>query len=126
MIEVSAELIEAVEEKYTSNFTVVGIYFGEGDPEKGGQHWNFTQSIGDDEDKGICVVKEVQEIVFYGNIEEFVISKKQLKCVFSDSMIETTGTKDLIINYNISDQKWSEISVMAKKIFKGESYFRIT
>jgi len=126
MIEFSAEQVEAIEEKYTSEFTVVGIYFGEGDPEKDGQHWNFTQSIGDDEDEGICVVKEVQQIVFYDNIEEFIISKNQLKCVFDDSIINTTGTKSLIINYNISDQKWSKILYLAKKVFKGEKYFKIT
>ena len=86
MIKFNADLIEAHEEQYTSDFSVVGIYFGEGDPEQGGQHWNFTQSIGD-EDKSVCVVKEIQQITFYGNIDELILSRYSLKCVFNCNIL---------------------------------------
>ena len=126
MIKVNAEFIEAHEEIYTPEYSVVGIYFGEGDPEQGGEHWNFTQSISDDEDEGVCVVKEVQQITFYGNIDSFILSRDHLTCIFSDSKVEQTGTKELVIYYQINDIKWIEISNAPKKIFINEHYFKIT
>jgi hypothetical protein len=124
-LDIDAYYIEVQEEEFTPDFTVVGIYFGEGDPEQGGQHWNFSQSIGDDEDEGVCTVKEIQQVVLYGNIDEFSISQSQVKCVFSDSALAKTGAKKLIINYELNDQEWVSLSNMAKKVFCNESYFTI-
>jgi hypothetical protein len=125
-LEIDAQYVEAQEEEFTPDYSVVGIYFGEGDPENGGQHWNFTQSIGDEEDEGVCTVKEIQQLVLYGNIDKFSLSKSQLHCTFNDSVIEKTGFKTLIINYQVSGQQWLLLQNMAKKVFNNEPYFNIT
>jgi len=125
-LKIDAQFVEAQEKEFTPEYSVVGIYFGEGDPEKGGEHWNFTQSIGADEEEGVCTVKEIQQLVLYGNIDKFTLSKKQMNCTFNDAVIEKTGVKKLVINYQISEPQWISLQKMAKKIFNNEPYFRIT
>jgi len=34
-LEINAQFVETHEEEFTRNYSVVGIYFGEGDPENG-------------------------------------------------------------------------------------------
>ena len=111
--------------KSTVQVVLFGIYFGEGDPEQNGQHWNFTQSTGEGEIEPVCVVKEIQQLVLYGNIDKLSLSRKQLKCTFNDSALNLTGTKELVVNYKISDKKWSDIYLMAQRVFKNETYFKI-
>lgn len=125
-IEFKSEFVEIDETKYTPDFSVVGIYFGEGDPEIDGQHWNFTQSIGDDEDEGVCTVKEVQHAVLYGGISSFTISRNKILCVFDDKGLEETKVRNLVINYLVDDKKWEELLEITKRVFKHESNFRIT
>ncbi len=120
---VKAESIDAVEEEFTPDFKVVGIYFGEGDPENGGQHWNFTQSIGDDEYEGVCTVKEIQQATVYGGITEFVMDCRGLTCKFDESASRETGVSVLGIQYNLTHKKWNELCTMAKRVFIGTQYF---
>jgi len=120
----TAEYIEAVEEKYTSAFTVFGIYFGNGDPENGGQHWNFTRALGDDDD-GVCTVKEIQQVTIYGAISEFRLSRNMLFCKFVAEAYNETGERELHIDFEIDDEKWNKLADTAKKIFTGETYFKL-
>lgn len=121
---VQAEFIEAVEEIFTPDFKVVGIYFGEGDPESGGQHWNFTQSIGDDAED-VCTVKEIQQATVYGGITEFVMDCRGLVCKFNESASHETGVDELEIKYHLNQKKWLELYTMAKRVFFGASYFTV-
>ncbi|AZZ90660.1 hypothetical protein EUZ85_07985 [Hahella sp. KA22] len=124
---VKAEFIEAIEEEFTPDFKVVGIYFGEGDPENSGQHWNFTQSIGDDDDddEGVCTVKEVQQATVYGGITEFTMDCRGLVCKFDESACQQTGVNELEIQYNLNHKKWDELCTMAKRVFVGAPYFTV-
>jgi hypothetical protein len=124
-IKFHAEYVEVDSSEYTPNYTVIGIFFGEGDPENGGQHWNFTRSIGDDTDEGVCTVKEIQSVTIYGGIDHFSINSKGLVCEFSQNSVSETKVKNLIITFNISDEKWAQLSEMAKRVFKDEKYFEI-
>lgn len=118
----TAEFVEAMEEEFTPDFKVVGIHFGEGDPEKGGQHWNFSQST---EDTDICVVKEIQQLVFYGKIDNFLISKDWIECEFKDEISSKLQFRKLKIHYTLSQQKWDRLSKMACRVFEGKDFFKL-
>jgi hypothetical protein len=119
----NAELVAAQEEIFTPDFIVHGIYFGEGDPEQGGQHWNFTRSL-DDED-GVCIVKEIQEVTVYGGILSFKLSRRNLRCEFSDTTARHTQTRRLMISFEISDKVWEALVTQSKLVFQGEDYFEL-
>lgn len=124
-ISFTAEFVEAVEEEFSEDFKVVGIYFGEGDPAQGGQHWNFTQSISDDEDDGVCTTKEIQQFTVFGGIIEFTINSKHLTCKYDEKTSAETNVESLEIQFSLAPEKWSELSNMAKKVFVGTDYFNI-
>lgn len=113
---VNAEFVEAVEQEFVSDYTVVGIYFGEGDPDNGGKHWNFTRGICDDEDDGVCTVKEIQQAVVYGGITNFSMSRDGLVCKFDEYASQKTGVNELEIHYNVTQSKWSELCAMAEGV----------
>ena len=123
-IRFKADFVEAASETYTPDFIVHGIYFGEGDPEQGGQHWNFTRNLETD-DQGVCTVKEIQQVTVYGGIDEFVLGRNSLLCEFDENHAITTGTKKLLITYDMGTEKWAALAEKAKLVFSGESYFRI-
>ncbi|HEX4949259.1 MAG TPA: hypothetical protein VFZ34_21465 [Blastocatellia bacterium] len=119
-----AEMVAGHEEGYTPEFAVHGIYFGEGDPEQGGQHWNFTRSLGEDDD-GVCTVKEIQEVTIYGGIINFTLTRQSLACEFDEDAAHSTMTRRLFITYEIDDETWNSLVKQAKLIFEGESYFKL-
>ena len=120
-----AEMVEAQEVAYTPDFIVSGIYFGEGDPERGGQHWNFTGCSADDDNEGVCIVKEIQEVTVYSGIDLFILTRKSLTCNFNNETAKSTKTRRLLISYEINDETWEAVVKQSQKIFTGESYFHL-
>jgi hypothetical protein len=118
-----AKFVEAVTEQFTRKDTVHGIYFGEGDPEEGGQHWNFTRNPDDDE--GVCTVKEVQQVTVYKGINDISLGRTGLECEFDDRASKKTGAKRLVITYEISEEEWVKLRDMANKVFSGEAYYKL-
>lgn len=119
-----AEFVEAVSEEFTPGYIVHGIYFGEGNPEQGGQHWNFTRTLETD-DEGVCTVKEIQQVTIYGGIKRLTLNRDNLICEFDNKASENTDTKKLSIIYDIPDDKWLELRKKANLVFSGESYFEL-
>lgn len=117
-------MVDAEEEEYTPDYIVHGIYFGEGDPERGGQHWNFTRSL-DEDDEGVCVVKEIQEIVFYEGIVSCTLSRHHLVCDFDEVAAKEAGTRRLFITFEIDDKTWAELLTQAKLVFQEKDYFSL-
>jgi hypothetical protein len=118
-----AEMVAAEEEEFTPDYVVHGIYFGEGDPEQGGQHWNFTRSLNDED--GVCVVKEIQEVTEYGGIVIFKLTRRSLVCEFNDTTTQSTRTRRLVIEFEIDDETWEALVKQAKLVFEGEAYFEL-
>jgi hypothetical protein len=119
-----ATMVAASEEAFTDNFTVHGIYFGEGDPEHGGQHWNFTRSLGDDDD-GVCTLKEIQSITVYDGIVSFDMHRTALVCEFDTATAQHTGVRRLTIAYEVDDATWSDLVTQAKHVFSDRPYFQL-
>jgi hypothetical protein len=120
-----ADKVEAHEVEYTPDFIVYGIYFGEGDPEQGGQHWNFTNNSDDEDEEGVCIVKEIQEVTVYGGIDVFNLTRKSLTCNFDNETAKSTKIRRLLITYEIDDETWEAVVKQSQKIFAGESYFHL-
>src|SRR5262249_13464229 len=123
-IHIRADLAAGEEEEYTPDFVVHGIYFGEGDPEQGGQHWNFTRNLGEDDD-GVCTSKEIQQATFYGGIVRFTLARDHVTCEFDEAASRETGVRNLFIEYNVSDGIWQSLVKQAKFVFEGERYFEV-
>jgi hypothetical protein len=122
---IKSEFVEAVSEEFTPDFIVHGIYFGEGDPEQGGEHWNFTRSLETDDDDRVCTVKEIQRVTIYGGISRFILERNHITCEFDEQNSRKTGTKKIEIVFDISDKEWGKLVEKAKLVFSGESYFEI-
>jgi hypothetical protein len=123
-IHVKANLVTGEEDGYTPDFVVHGIYFGEGDPEQGGQHWNFTRALGEDDD-GVCTVKEIQQVTVYGGIVRFTLARHSMTCEFDEKAAKETGVRKLHIEYGIDDDTWQSLVKQAKFVFYGEEYFEV-
>jgi hypothetical protein len=119
-----ATLVAGDEEEFLPDFVVHGIYFGEGDPERDGQHWNFTRSLGDDDD-GVCSVKEIQQVTVYGGIVRFRLTRQSLACEFDEQTAQETGVRELLIDYSINDDEWQLLVKQAEFVFDGERYFEL-
>jgi hypothetical protein len=120
----NAELVAAQQEAFTADCIVHGIYFGTGDPEGGGQHWNFTRMAGED-DEGVCTVKEIQELTVYGGITSFTMSRTGLTCEFNASTARETGTRRLEITYAVDDATWTAMIEQSRHVFEGQLYFKL-
>ncbi|GJM08363.1 MAG: hypothetical protein DHS20C11_06390 [Lysobacteraceae bacterium] len=84
-----ADRVAVSRECFTPDFSVLGIHFAEGDPEVGGEHWSFSCASGDDE--GVCVVKEIQQAVFYNGIAEPSLSRGPLDSAYSIDDMDIPG-----------------------------------
>jgi len=124
-IRIKADLVAGEEEEYTQDFVVHGVYFGEGNPEQGGQHWNFTRNLGEDDD-GVCTVKEIQQVTVYGGIVRFTLARDSLTCEFDEKAAKEIGVRKLFIEYSINEDTWESLVKQAKFVFKGEGYFEVT
>lgn len=122
-----AESVEIIGNEYTPDYTVIGIHFGKGDPEQGGQHWNFTQSIPPEEGNfdGVCTVKEIQQVTVYGGIRRFELWPDHLVCEFEEHTSPQTGVEKLCISYTIPNGQWEKLAEMARRVFKDQSCFEV-
>ena len=103
-----------------------GLFFGQGDAEDGGEHWNFSRMHDDGgEDDGVCVVKEIQQLTFYEGITSLVLSRNQLICQFDEKGEEQTGFDVLNIRFTIDDAQWTEMCTLAAVVFRERSYFEL-
>jgi hypothetical protein len=118
----NAELVAAQQEEFTSDCIVHGVYFGTGDPEAGGQHWNFTRILGE-EDEGVCTVKEIQQLTVYGGITSVAMSRTRLTCEFNAKTSRLTGTRRLEITYAVDDATWSAMIAQSRHVFADQPYF---
>lgn len=119
--------VEIIDNEFTPDFTVIGFHFGEGDPEHGGQHWNFTQSIppeGGDFD-GVCTVKEIQQVTVYGGIRRFELWPDHLVCEFDERTSPLTGVEKLRISYTLPDEQWGKLAEMGKRVFENQTGFEV-
>jgi hypothetical protein len=123
-LHINADHVAGLKEEYTGDFIVNGIYFSEGDPERGGQHWNFTRALGDDDD-GVCTVKGIQEAVVYEGITHFDMNRTGLVCVFDSANAIKTGVRRLTIDYQIDDATWRDLVQQANIIFTDMPYFKL-
>jgi hypothetical protein len=119
----TAEMVAAEEEEFTPDFIVHGIYFGEGNPEQDGQHWNFTRSLNDDD--GVCVVKEIQEVTVYGGIISVKLTRRSLTCEFDETTAKSTRTRRMTIEFAIDEETWEALVKQAELVFEGENYFEL-
>jgi hypothetical protein len=123
----TAEFVEVMDQEFTPDFTVIGLHFGRGDPEDGGQHWNFSRSIPDEEDpfEGICTVKEIQQVTIYGGITRFEVARDHLICEFDDEKAMYTGTRRLDIAYDVTLDLWQRMQLMAEGLFRSCDFFKL-
>ena len=120
-----ATLVAAEESRDGGNFTLHGIYFGEGDPEMGGQHWNFTRTLGV-EDDGVCTVKEIQEVTVYGGITEFELTRSSVLCEFDEPTAKETGVRRLRISFRVDESTWAQLVQEAALVFTDQAYFTVS
>ena len=123
-----AESVEVFEDEYTLDHVVFGLHFGQGDPEKGGEHWNFTRSMPEEQSealKGVCTVKEIQQVTVYGGIRSLSINSRQLSCKFDEDAALKTGVSNLVIGYTLADKQWDRVQKTAERLFGGEGYFTL-
>lgn len=133
MIRFTARVIDAFSEEFTDDFVVFSIFFEEYDPEEGGESWIFQRALGSDgtikslgeEDEGICVVKEIQQLTFYKGVEEVELSRNKFICKFDPKAIKETKIEGLEIDYNISDEQWAKLDRIARLVFIDRDFFRV-
>lgn len=124
MIEFKAKVVEAFSQEYTEDCIVHQIFFEESDPEKGGQSWNFSRELGDDDD-GVCTVKEIQQATIYEGISSFNISSNKLVCKFDETGEAAVGANAIIIEYELNDDEWKKLKQIASLVFSEKLYFSI-
>ena len=113
----------ALTEVFTEDCVVHGAYFGFGDPDAGGEHWNFTRGADEDDDDGVCTVREPQRAVFYEGIESFVLERGQLSCRFDRNGQAETQVSKLEITFELDDDGFKELVEMLRRVFKEREYF---
>jgi hypothetical protein len=95
------------------------VYFGEGDSGQDGHAWTFSHSHNDD-DWGIRIFWGQQDsFEGYDCMEECILSRSRLECVFSETGTTQTGINTLTILYDISDESWRGLVYTAQRVFSG-------
>ncbi|HYE73061.1 MAG TPA: hypothetical protein VEF04_07020 [Blastocatellia bacterium] len=122
-IQFHADVVTIIEEEYTPDFIVHGFHLGESEPEQGGQHWNFTRCLEDDD--GVCIKREIQQVVVYGGFVTCTLSRRHFICEFDEETSKQTMTRKLHITFEIDDESWDGLQKQASLVFKGESYFSL-
>jgi hypothetical protein len=102
------------------------IAFGTGDPESGGHCWIFSRfSPPNDDDWGVCTVREIQQATIYEGIESFRLHRSGMECVFEPDAARETGYRELRISFSIDDDAWRGLAEAAKVVFRDCSYFTL-
>ena len=120
-ISFTAERVATQVRNYTDTFRVYGVYFESGDPESGGESWNFTRSFEDDD--GVCTVREVQRATLYDKIQELRLSRSYLTCTFEPEGHTAAGYA-LEINLRVDDSTWERVAQMMDTVCSGKSFYR--
>jgi hypothetical protein len=120
-ISFTAERVAAHVEDYTETYRVYGVYLETGDPELGGESWNFTRSFEDDE--GVCTVREPQRATFYDKIQELALSRSQLVCTFTSEGEKDAGCGRLEIQLNVDDSTWDQVSKVMDTVCAGKAFY---
>jgi hypothetical protein len=123
-ISFTAERVAALVEDFTETFRVYGVYFETGDPEAGGQSWNFTRSFEDDQ--GVCTVQEPQLATLYDGIESLHLSRSLLVCRFDPDGRKASGCSCLEISLQLDDTTWSDVARVMDLVCSGKTFYRRT
>ena len=94
VVSFKADHFALFDEVMDDEIRLVGIFVGQGTPEDGGEHWNFSRSVPDDDHpqlQGVCTVKEIQRVTHYGGILRFVVSHTAISCMFTPEAAAATG-----------------------------------
>ena len=121
-ISFTAEHVDTHIEDFTETFRVYGVYFEAGDPEAGGESWNFTRSFEDDD--GVCTVREVQRATLYDQIQELQLSRSELICTFEPGAQDATGCARLEIHLNVDDATWEKVAQMMDTVCSAKAFYR--
>jgi len=133
MIKFHANIVESFKEKFFDDFCVFSIFFEESDPDTGGESWNFQRALGADgtieslgeDDDGVCVVKEIQQLTFNEGIKSIEISRYRFICKFDPVGRKSAMVEGLDISYDISEDGWEKLVQMAELVFTGKPYLTI-
>jgi hypothetical protein len=121
-ISFTAERVATHVEDFTDTFRVHGVYFEAGDPEAGGESWNFTRSSEDDD--GVCTVREVQRATLYDGIQELELSRSRLVCNFEPAAHKEAGCARLEIQLKLDDATWEKVAQMMDTVCSGKEFYR--
>ena len=125
-IEFVAEIVEIIDDPLGS---IRGLHLGEGDPERGGEHWNFTEMVPRDTDPlfaGVCTVKEIQHCTVYGGITRFDITPSSLHCTFDSRAAGKTGISDLLVTFSVIPEDWIRMKAVVEYLFEDADCLTIT
>ena len=115
--------VEAYDTEYGDDFVVHQIFFEDFAPEEGGQSWNFSRVLGD-EDEGVCTVREIQQTTFYDGISSFRLSADCIVCSFTEDGARQAGTDGLTIMFkDIQPAMWRQVAAMAALVFTDRDYY---
>ena len=121
-ISFTAEHVATHVEDFTDTFRVYGVYFEAGDPEAGGESWNFTRSFEDDD--GVCTVREVQRATLYDGIQALTLSRSRLVCTFEPDCQTLAGCAHLEIQLDVDDATWEKVAQMMDTVCSGKAFYR--
>jgi hypothetical protein len=107
--------VEADYELYTIAFSV-------GDVEVDGHSWNFSRGL-DDDDSGVCIVREIQQATIYECITSFNLHRAGLACIFDKEGASEIGFSELQITFKIDDRAWKQLTNIARIVFRDRPYF---
>ena len=100
------------------------IAFSVGDVEVDGHSWNFSRGLDDDDDDwGVCTVREIQKSTIYECITSFDLHRSSLKCKFDAKGTSDTGFSELQIIFDIDDRSWNQLTDTARIVFQDRPYF---
>lgn len=121
-ISFTAEHVDTHIEDFTETSRVYGVYFEAGDPEAGGESWNFTRSFEDDD--GVCTVREVQRATLYDQIQDLQLSRSELICTFEPRAQGVAGCARLEIHLEVDDATWERVAQMMDMVCSGKAFYR--
>jgi len=129
----TAHLVEAFVEEFDEDYAVFNLLFEESDPDLGGESWNFQRALGADgtleslgeDDDGVCIVKEIQQLTDYEKLEFVEITKNRFYCKFSAEWARKIKIDGLDISYEIDDAKWKVLLHIANLVFLNRNYYHL-
>jgi len=129
----TANLVDTFVEEFSEDFTVFSIFFEESDPDEGGESWNFQRALGADgkleslgeDDDGVCVVKEIQQLTDYEVLEIVEISRNRFYCKFISEWAQRKNIEGLDISFEIDDEQWHRLLKISNLVFLNREYYHL-